>query len=65
MTPDQREDMDRELEHLKRQDMKWHTLNRRTSWWLRHSEEVGMFLWIIAITMMGAMLWLVYGNWPR
>lgn len=34
-------------------------LNRRQfSWWDNHSEEVGMFLWIVAITLASAMVWI-------
>ena len=41
MTPNQRED--------------WRPLNQhRYSFWEKHSEEVGMFLWMFALTLAGA-----------
>lgn len=39
--------------------------NRLRRWWYAHSEEVGMFLWMVAITMMGAGAWFLWGWWPR
>lgn len=55
MTPNQREDMDRNLEY----EEKFHPLNRiQPSWWNRHSEEIGLLLWMVALTLGGAALWL-------
>jgi hypothetical protein len=40
----------------------WKPFNVRPklSWWQRHHEECGMFLWILAITLASAMLILTF-----
>jgi hypothetical protein len=51
MTPEQRHDMDRDLNAVRH----FEPLNiRRASWWERHGEEFGLFLWMCAVTLAGS-----------
>ena len=57
MTPNQREDMDREIEAMQR----FERLNIRRgklSMWEKYNGEVGMFLWMFAALLAGTAFWL-------
>jgi hypothetical protein len=47
--------MDRDVEVVRR----FEPLNvRQYSWWYRHGEEIGMMLWVFALTLAGATVWM-------